>query len=109
MAMIPCSQRTMNTMNTRQAPSLGFFTIRNLIGEVRGAVPFGRNRAGQRLQPYVGPLPAVTASFRPGSSQIIQFKTSEWPVILEKLQPALKDAIDSFVDFLDSDGVVPNI
>jgi serine/threonine protein kinase len=94
LAMIPVLRGASSTR--RQTTAIGFFTRRAIVGEVRGVIP-----AAGRM-PYVGPMTPVTPEFILGVSQIVEFRVSEWPTIIAKLQPALQEAIGSFIAFVEA-------
>jgi serine/threonine protein kinase len=94
LAMIPTCRGAKYLAIQRKSPAFGFFTRKAMVGQQRGLYLAARS-------PYAGPMPSVTPDFHSDASQIVQFHVSEWPQVIDRLRPALQEAIDSFISFVE--------
>jgi serine/threonine protein kinase len=95
-AMIPVYFQTVAGRILRAPAQLalaGFLVNRSEQENIHGQIPRQRHGA-------VPVLNKVTRTFVPGISQCTPFKASEWLAADEILKAALKDAIDTFIEFV---------
>lgn len=105
LTMIPYYQRITDARPSSQLPPMGFFTKRSAVGQVKGVHPYPVQGRPGRTQLYTGPISTVTAAFAGGVSQSVSFRMSEWPAAIELLRPALQEALESFIGFVESGGL----
>jgi serine/threonine protein kinase len=98
LAMIPIYRRVSGTRPSVQTGLEGFFTMKESAGTIRGVFP----SPGPRPFPHGNTvrIEAVTKSFHQGVSQIVSFRSSEWPLVTDRLKTGLQQAIDSFIEFV---------
>jgi serine/threonine protein kinase len=81
-------------------PQGGFLTKKSSVGQMQHTVSIPRGRA-PRLN-LSQPTPRVTRTFLPEVSQCTVLRASEWPGVIDRTRESLTEAIDSFIEFVNS-------
>jgi len=102
LAMIPVYFQTDFRRDLSSPPLLaGFLTRTAALGTLLGRfVGLDAGRQAPALQPYRAEK--LMRTFHPELSQCVRFRASEWLNVNEALQIGLKEAIDTFIDFVVS-------
>lgn len=100
LAMIPFYRRVSGTRASAQTGFEGFFTTKQAAGTIKGVFPSPGPRPFPRGNTVR--IEAVTKSFYQGVSQVVSFRSSEWPLVTDRLKTGLQHAIDSFIEFVAS-------
>jgi hypothetical protein len=98
--MIPVYFQTTLGTNAAQPTLAGFLTKKSAQGMVHGQLVRQRRGAAPTLQGFRAEK--VTRTFHPEISQYTPFRASEWLTAIEALKAGLKEAIDTFVEFVVS-------
>jgi hypothetical protein len=100
LAMVPVYRRTSGTRASAGIEFGGFFTMKEAAGKIRGILP----SPGALPYPHGNTvrIEPVTKSFHQGLSQIVPFRTSEWPLVTDRLRAGLQLAVDAFIDFVSA-------
>jgi hypothetical protein len=100
--MIPAYFQTDFSGGLNSPPVLaGFLTKKAALGTLLGRfVGLDAGRRPPALQPYSAEK--LMRRFHPELSQCVRFRASEWLNVNEALQIGLKEAIDTFIDFVVS-------
>ena len=105
LAMIPVYFQTVfgqgQPVHAPAQPALaGFLTKKSAQGTVRGQMVQTRRGAPPTLHGFRAEK--ITRTFYPEISQCIQFRGSDWLTARDALRAGLKEAIDTFIDFVVS-------
>lgn len=104
LAMIPYAHTPKGGRHAGRPAGIGYFTKKEFLGRIVGHFPAGAVPGTPRIPAQVGPLKPVTLGFLNGCSQITEFRVSDWPEAVSILRPALQEAVDSFIAFVESGG-----
>lgn len=103
LAMIPVYFQTVQGQAVRvpaQPALAGFLIKKSAQGTVQGQIV--QTRRGARPVLHGFRAEKITRSFHPEISQCVQFGASDWLTARDALRAGLKEAIDTFVDFVVS-------
>jgi hypothetical protein len=97
LAFLPMYRQTLEHEHPKMSAMMGYLTASSQVGKVRAKMidtpkpDFELFRDGK-----------ITHSFLPGVSQCFPFLASEWPSCTDHLRKALSEAIDTFIDLVNS-------
>ena len=97
LAFLPMYRQTQEHDHPEQSVIMGYMTASSQMGTVRGKLI-----DPQKADFEVFKLGKITHSFLPGVSQCFPFLASEWPSCTDDLRSALSEAIETFIDLINS-------